>query len=187
MLAKNTDAANLLQDWCKNSDFYDDFHETLMGIKGWHDKLACHCPPCTSNEILLSDSLLAKKIHLPCLKHHSGNGQSAENRAEKSHKSNTQSLYKTMAMFDITVARICPSNTHILSLVRITRDQDFVFLYLLLTLGLLLGFPGTEEVIHTQTHTPHTLTSQETITAEGTLLVSKECTNECCYPETGQQ
>lgn len=97
------------------------------------------------------------------------------------------SLYKARAVFDITVARVCPSNTRVLISVKIIRDQDFVFLYLPLTLGLPLGFPSAEEVtIHTHTHT-QTSISQETTTAERTLLVSKECTNECCYPETSKK
>lgn len=78
------------ENWCKNLDFYDNLHETPLAIKRWHDKLACHCPSYTSKEILLSNSPLAKKIHLPCLKHHSGNRHSAEYRAEKSCRLNAQ-------------------------------------------------------------------------------------------------
>lgn len=62
----------------------------------------------------------------------------------------TLGLYK--ATFDITVARVCPSNTHVPSSARTTQEQDFVFLYLPRTLGLPLGFPGTEEVVHTHIH-----------------------------------
>lgn len=149
MLAKNTDAPNLLRNRCKNSVFYDDLHETPMAIKGWHDGLASQCPPNTFIEILLFDSPLAKKIHLPCLKLHSGSMHWKQRRKilQVQH-----SLYKAMALFDITVARACPSNTCVPSSVRTTQDQDFMFLHLPLTLGQSLGFIGTEEVIHTHKH-----------------------------------
>lgn len=158
-----------------------------MATKGWCDKLVCQCPPCTSNEILLSNSPLAKKIHLPCLKYHSGSMHSAENKAEKSRRSNTQFVQSCGHVWHhsgqslsfwhpcpqlceyLTGAGLCvsPSATYFRAATRIPRNW------------------GGDIHTHTQTHT---LVSQETATAEErTLLVSKEHTNECCYPETGQQ
>ena len=192
--------------------------------------------------MLLSSSPLAKKTHLPCLKHHSDSRHSAANNAEKSRSMSwtclpgvtdvggegvqlecmvrpttvTQealqeqsqgscpiapqgvregrrqwptcqpcpqpqaqagrpkawlcstaptlgafpTLYQDMATFDVTSTRRSPSNTCAPSTARSMQEQDFVFLYLPLTSGMPLGFPGIEEVVagihlsvYTYTHT----------------------------------
>lgn len=161
----------------------------FMTIKGWHDKLTCQCPPCTSNEILLTNSPLAKKFHLPCLKHHSGSRHSAENRREKSFRSNIQFVQSCGHVWHHSGHSLSfkhPHAPHLLS-----EDHTGP--------GLCVSLPATYfraaswiprnwgGDTHTHPHPHNCLISQETTTAERTLLVSKESTSECCYPETGQQ
>lgn len=56
-------------------------------------------------------------------------------------------FYQAMDVFDVISTRRSPSNTHAFSSARSMQDQDFVVLYVLLTLGLPLGFPGIEKVV----------------------------------------